>query len=217
MEGASDAAQLEVSREVRFTAVLLAAGASTRFGGTPKALLRLGTETAVGRMIRLALSERFGPVLVVVGAHEREIGAEAQTKGAIVIPNRDWSQGRTGSVQVGVAQVDRSMPTLLWPVDHPFVEAKTLRTLREYGMTSPMGLWFIPTFEGRGGHPVLLMPGVYARLQALPSSAPLRDLLPGLGPQVLRIPVPDPGVVANVDIPDDYERHLRDWERRGGT
>ena len=69
-----------------------------------------------------------------------------------------------------------------------------------------MGVWFVPSFEGFGGHPVLLEPPAIQRIRFLAPAMPLRMLLPEFGPQVVRVPVDDPGVRANVDTEDDYRR-----------
>ena len=78
-----------------------------------------------------------------------------------------------------------------------------------------LGVWFIPTYQSRGGHPVLFRAVVRPHVLELRPDAPLRSLLPEYGPQVRRIAVEDPGVVANVDTPEAYRAALEDWFRRG--
>ncbi|MGC2288646.1 MAG: NTP transferase domain-containing protein [Thermoplasmata archaeon] len=183
--------------------VILTAGASTRFGGRPKALMAISGEAAVARMVRLSCEEGFAP-RVVVGLHSSAIRAVLPFPWPEVVENGEWARGRTGSIQRGLEQVGSETPVLLWPVDHPFVQAKTLRRLRTVAEHDAMGVWFVPTFEGFGGHPVLLQPAVFPRIRALDPSAPLRTLLAEFGPQVVRVPVEDAGVRENVDTERDY-------------
>jgi molybdenum cofactor cytidylyltransferase len=187
-------------------AVILAAGGSTRFGGRPKALMEVGGEPAAVRMIRLCREEGFVPA-VVVGAHSAEIRAALSSIAPTFVENDRWVEGRTGSIQRGWEAVGAERTVLLWPVDHPFVQAKTLRRLRTAAEHDAMGVWFIPSFEGFGGHPVLLRPAVFSRLAGLDPAVPLRTLIPEFGPQVVRVPVPDAGVRANVDSEQDYQRY----------
>jgi molybdenum cofactor cytidylyltransferase len=195
-------------------ALILAAGASRRLGGTPKSSLRVGPESSIQRVVRLSAEEGFDPIIVVVGPHRDLIHQELVGSSARMVPNEEWERGRTGSVQVGLASLPPEAKVLLWPVDHPFVEAKTLRALRTTGVTDQMASWIIPTFEGRGGHPVLLRPSAAKLVATLAPELPLRTVLPRLGPQVRRLPVDDPFVLANVDSWDSYGRTAEEWERR---
>jgi molybdenum cofactor cytidylyltransferase len=184
-------------------AVILAAGASTRFGGRPKSTLPIWGEPAVARLVRITRDEGFVP-RVVVGPHSADIRRTLVSTAPDIVENTDWEMGRTGSIQKGLEGIPEDAPVLLWPVDHPFVQAKTLRRLRTVAEHDAMGVWFIPTFGGFGGHPVLLLPAVMPRLRAIAPATPLRALLGEFGPQVVRVPVDDDGVRANVDSEEDY-------------
>lgn len=185
--------------------IILTAGASTRFGGHPKALMSISGEPAVARLVRVSRDQGFRPV-VVLGAHAAEIRAALRTTPADLIENPAWAEGRTGSIQRGLEEISDETEVLVWPVDHPFVQAMTLRRLSSAAEHDAMGVWFVPTFEGLNGHPVLLEPAVLPRLRGLSPSTPLRSLIAGFGPQVAHVPVDDPGVRANVDTEEDYRR-----------
>jgi CTP:molybdopterin cytidylyltransferase MocA len=187
-------------------ALILSAGGSTRFGGRPKALLNIAGESAVARIARISREEGFAP-RVVVGPHAPEIRTALSSLGVTILENAEWARGRTGSIQKGLEGVADETTVLLWPVDHPFVQAMTLRRLCSSAEHDTMGVWFIPTFGGAGGHPVLLKPAVLPRIRGLAPFVPLRALQAEFGPQVVRVPVEDPGVRANVDTEEDYLRY----------
>ncbi len=199
----------------RPVALILAAGGSTRMGGEVKALLRIGAETAVERLVRIAREAGFEPA-VVVGAHARSVEGALSRQFVRMVFNDRWSEGRTGSIQAGLGGVAPGLAVLLWPVDHPFVQAKTLRRLREVADRDALGVWFIPSFQGQSGHPVLLRSPVLARILSLPPEFALRRLLPEFGPQVVRLEVADRGVTENVDTQESYHRLLSAWNGRGG-
>lgn len=194
-----------------WAALLLAGGASRRFGGIPKASLRVGSESAIRRMVRLSMEEGLDPVTVVVGVHQEAVQRELADLDARIIFNEAWELGRTGSVQLGLTNLPSNANVLLWPVDHPFVEAKTLRALLSTGVSDRMATWIIPTFEGRGGHPVLFRPSAAREISALAPEASLRTVVHRLGPQVRRLPVEDPFVLANIDSWEDYSRTASEW------
>lgn len=194
-------------------AVVLAAGASNRFGGFPKACLSVGQETAVRRIVRLCHDEGVAPVVVVSGLHDPEIRRSLVGAPATVVRNANWAEGRTGSLNVGLEAVGPGSDVLIWPVDHPFVAPSTVERLDVLRTHDALALWFVPMHGGRGGHPILLREEALPAVRELPSRAPLRQLLAAFGPQVRRVPVGDPGVVANVDDRESFYYALEQWRR----
>jgi molybdenum cofactor cytidylyltransferase len=196
-------------------AILLSGGASQRFGGYPKALLSTGEQTAIRRLAEICLGEGHDPVLAVAGAHRSAVAHELRGLAVELVEAEDWYEGRTASVQAGLRSIPEDRDVLLWPVDHPFVGVRTVQTLCRTLESDLMAVWFIPTYHGRGGHPVLWRPSIRADILDLRPDAPLRSLLPEFGPQVRRVTVDDPGVVANVDTPDAYRSAYDEWRAQG--
>ncbi|HKV90103.1 MAG TPA: nucleotidyltransferase family protein [Thermoplasmata archaeon] len=195
-------------------AIVLAAGASRRFRTGVKATALVEGEPAVRRVVRLALEGGFRPVVVVLGAHGPVVARAVADQPVRLVEHDGWEQGRSGSVQAGLSAVGDPPAVLLWPIDHPFAGALSLQALRRAMERDELGAWFVPTFEGRGGHPVLLRAATFGPIRSLGADVPLRSLLPRFGPQVVRVSVPDPGVVANVDTAEEFDRALAD--RSGG-
>ncbi|HXQ93608.1 MAG TPA: nucleotidyltransferase family protein [Thermoplasmata archaeon] len=188
----------------RWPAILLAGGASTRFRAGPKAMVEVDGVPAVVRMARTAHAAGFSPCVAVAGPHARATREALGSLGVAVLDNPDWAGGRSGSIQVALEAVADAGGILLWPVDHPFVELGTLNSLWRVVQTDALAVWVIPTYSGRGGHPVLLRRETFEAIRGLRSDGPLRSLMPSFGPQVRRVPVSDPGVVENVDDPEAF-------------
>ena len=189
----------------RPTALLvLAAGASRRHGGRPKALLEVDGEAAVRRVLRVARSVGLEEAFVVVGPHRAPIAAALEGTSATLVANDAWERGRSGSIRVGVEAAGGGRGILLWPIDHPFAEANTVRELLATAARDRMAAWIVPTFEGKGGHPVWLGPPALRLLPTLAADEPLRSLLPRLGPQVVRMPTSDRWIRVGTDTMDEY-------------
>jgi CTP:molybdopterin cytidylyltransferase MocA len=195
-------------------ALLLSGGESSRFGGLPKALVPLGRSTAVRRLAEVCVSRGLDPVAVVVGPHRGPVARELRDMPVTLVDSELWYEGRTASVQSGLEAIPADHDVLFWPVDHPFVSPSTVDVLAQARDSDPLAVWFIPTFEGRGGHPVLWRSVVRSDILEVRGDAPLRSLLPEFGVQVRRVAVNDPGVVANVDTPEEYRVALEEWEAR---
>jgi molybdenum cofactor cytidylyltransferase len=198
-------------------ALVLSGGESSRFGGSPKALLPVGDRSGVRRIAEVCLAGGFDPVVVVVGPHRAPIAHELRDLRVEIVDAEEWYLGRTASLQAGLRAIPTDHDLLFWPVDHPFVSAHTIERLRAARESDLLAVWFIPIYRGHGGHPVLWRSSVRPDLLDLRPDAPVRSLLPEFGPQVVRIAVDDPGVVTNVDTPEAYRSALETWQRDGGS
>lgn len=195
-------------------ALLLSGGESSRFGGLPKALISIDGTSAIRRIVDLCFSRGLDPVTVVVGPHRTPIAHELREVPVTIVDAESWYEGRTASVQSGIEAIPPDRDVLFWPVDHPFVLESTVDILLQVRDEDPLAVWFIPTYQGHGGHPVVWRPNVRRDILDLRPDAPLRSLLPEFGVQVRRVEVGDPGVVANVDTPEAYRAALEDWRAR---
>lgn len=182
-----------------FAGLILAAGASERLG-SPKALLSVDGEPAIGRIARLIHEAGGRPIVAVLGSDSERVRiALPQSCGAVVNP--DWPNGRTNSVRAGLRALPVASHVLLWPVDHPGVRAATVRTLVEGDERIR-----VPTHEGRRGHPTLFPPSLRDEILALRDDEPLHEILRRDPARVREVPVEDPGVLLNVNTPEDRAR-----------
>jgi len=184
--------------------VVLAAGAGRRLGGVAKALLRDGAgPTYLERVWQAAREGGAGSAVVVAGPpHLQETEVEAARLGLPVAVNPDPDRGMASSVAIGFAaaleagDADRA---LLWPVDHPRVDAATVRRL-----LSADGEVVVPAFGSRGGHPTVFARALWPALVACVDAADgARSVVRAAADRVVRIDVEDRGVIADVDTRAD--------------
>ena len=136
---------------MRTSAVILAAGGSTRMGRA-KALLELGQGTLLAAHVA-ALSAVCGQVSVVVGAHREAVEAEARRCGAQVVFNADWQRtGMADSLRLGLEGLSGAV--LVTPVDVPPAPLRVLEAV----LAVPGGA-AVPTCAGRDQHPVRIDAG----------------------------------------------------------
>lgn len=195
-------------------ALVLSGGESSRFGGVPKALMPVGETAAVRRIVEACLARGFDPVAVVVGPHRGPVAHELRGLAVTLADSEFWYEGRTASIHAGLEAIPADRDVVLWPVDHPFASPSTVDVLLAARDRDALAVWFIPTYQSRGGHPVLWRSVVRRDILDLRGDAPLRSLLPEFGVQVRRVAVEDPGVVTNVDTPEEYRTALEEWRAR---
>lgn len=199
-------------------AVILAAGAGRRLGSVAKALLcdRDG-RSFLERVHGCACAAGVSRLVVVIGLpHEAATMAEAERLGLPVVHNPAPGRGMSSSVALGFSYAQRCFAgeeaALLWPVDHPSVRPETVRMVLARLSAATI---VIPTLAARGGHPTGFGRDLWQDLAAC-SSAPqgarsiiqrIRMLAPD---RVMRIPVDDPGVLADVDTPEQLASQPED-------
>lgn len=195
-----------MSRGAAVGAVVLCAGASTRMG-EPKALAELAGETFLARIVRtLAAAGTAPPVVVTAAPHETVIRAEAAGLPVRWVHNPSPGRGMLSSIQLGLAaQPGECAGALIWPVDVPLVELSTVQAL----LAAAAGELLVPTWQGRGGHPLFVPARLFAEALALSESESLRTLRERHA--LRRIEVSDAGVVRDFDTPAELsaERESR--------
>ena len=185
-------------------AVVLAAGGSTRMG-RPKALVELPDgATALARIVAACVGGGCAPVLVVVGSDADAVGAAARAAGAEVVENGAWARGRTTSLKAALPHLPAGAAgLLLFPVDHPLVEAAVVRALLDGFAARPDAHAVLPVHGGRRGHPIVLAARVFPEIAALGPDEPLRGLLHRPGRVVVEVSVDADAVLRNIDRPED--------------
>ena len=120
-------------RWLPWTAVILAAGASTRMG-RPKQLLTVDGVPLVVRAVQTARQAGAPEVLVVTGAHAEAVAAavaDAQLSVPVrIVHNAAWEAGQASSVVTAInALRSPTQAALFLPVDQPFLTPLLLRKL----------------------------------------------------------------------------------------
>ena len=118
----------------RTAAVILAAGASRRFG-SPKPLAAWGDTTLLGNAVRVAEGAGCDPVVVVLGGATEEI-TPAVPESAAVVWNPHWADGPGTSLAAGLrfltAASEPPGRVVVLPVDLPLVTAADVRAATKY-------------------------------------------------------------------------------------
>jgi hypothetical protein len=132
--------------------------------------------------------------------------------GVTLVENPDFETGMFSSVKAGLSRLDvESQGFFMLPVDIPLVRAATIRSIGQ-AMTDTSADVVFPCFQGRRGHPPLILRGIVRKiLQAGPDST-LRDILSHCRAEKLE--VPDRNVLFDIDTMDDYHELQNRWTQR---
>ena len=169
--------------------------------GAFKPLLPFGNKTVIECCIDYLREGGVDDIVVVLGHRADEIRRKVSGVSFAINPAPDSEMG--ASIAVGVHELpETAQVTLIALVDHPAVPATVVSTLLESWKSGARLV--IPTFQGRGGHPVLVDLSFKPELSNLPGSGGLRALFDAHRNEVKRVPVDSPFIARDMDTWDDY-------------
>jgi CTP:molybdopterin cytidylyltransferase MocA len=176
--------------------------------GRPKALLRVGGESFLERAVRILREGGCRGTIVVVNDAAAETARLAELAGARVVVNAAESSEPIDSIRLALDVLPRAADwAAILPVDHPLVEPRTIELLIEAARTRGAPI-VRPLHHGIAGHP-----GLYARRTFSAFSDPdlergAHSVIEAYGTEVLDLPVEDPGVIADLNTPEELLRWL---------
>jgi FMN reductase (NADPH) len=178
-------------------AIVPAAGKGTRMG-TDKALVDLGGQSAIGRVVEQCLGGGVDEILVVRSRSADALPALPDRVRAVEV---DGKGEMADSLREALARltdgVDR---VVVFPVDHALVMADTVGAVHGALLRPGAGI-ALPLFRDRVGHPAAFRRSVIEELRA--SAPTLRDVVRANRDRVIAVPTSNPWVLADLDRPED--------------
>jgi len=112
--------------------VILAAGASTRFG-KPKQLLQYHGKTLLDHSVNEAINAKADAVVVILGKNADLLQNKIDNQKVNVVINKDWEEGMAASVRLGLATLLKIKPyidaVIFMVCDQPHISSLVLNEL----------------------------------------------------------------------------------------
>ncbi len=192
--------------------LLLAAGRGHRMGGN-KQFHPVQTQTGEKPLVAAAfdtIAAACEKMFVVLGDRADEV-AEALNKGSELFSQAENSSApfvivdpdapMFHSIQAGLRAALAANPAasiLLQLGDHPSLQPSTLEKILALAVVHP-DIAIIPTFDNKGGHPILIPPQIAALILSMDCVNGLRQFWLEKPSYCLRLPVADGGVIHDID------------------
>jgi 4-nitrophenyl phosphatase len=185
--------------------VLLAAGASTRFG-QPKQLLDWGGVPLVTHMADTALAAGLDPMVAVLGHAAEEVRAALANTQVQPVMNWRWREGLSTSVQIGLAMLPPdSTGVVLLQCDQPLVTPNLLqRLISRFEETAAPIVY--PAHGGQRATPVLFARSLFPELAAVTGDQGGRVVIACHAEEAATVEVEDPDVLMDIDTPEEYRQ-----------
>jgi molybdenum cofactor cytidylyltransferase len=173
--------------------------------GAFKPLLPFGDRTVIETCAANLYEGGAGEVVVVVGHRAAEVRSAVRHLPFVRFALNDEAESEMGvSIARGVSELsDDIEAALIALVDQPAVPPAAVSAVLAGRMRTGSRL-VVPTWEGRGGHPVLVDLAFRRELLTLVPEKGLREVFERHHGEVLRLPVSSPFVARDMDTWDDY-------------
>ncbi len=170
--------------------------------GQPKALLPLQDKPAILHCLTSLLHGSVSEIIVVLGGGSEPAAAHLKDMSIKILYNTLPHSEMVKSVRIGLqAMAVPCKAALICLVDHPLVQAETIKQIVAAGLEQPDKI-IIPTFQERRGHPTLFPKTLLTETY---QGRHLQEIIQRHPDKVVLLPVSDEGVVLEMDTPEDYQ------------
>lgn len=187
--------------------IILAAGASSRFGSPKQNLIYQG-KTLLQRAVQTALTcLHCEKVIVVLGANEGIIRPNIDDQLVHVIYNSNWQEGMGSSIKIGLTEMLRLAPhitsIILMLCDQPFVDSFLISQLMEKKEVNDCGI-IACGYRDVLGAPALFDIKYFPELLSLEGTEGAKKIVEAHADDVFILPFPLGAI--DIDTTADLER-----------
>lgn len=184
------------------TAVIMAAGASTRMG-KPKLDLKIKDRSLI-QIILDSTTASLVDEIILVTRPGFELVKESLYPNLKIVENELWKTGQSSSMKKGLEHVKSGMDAVIFLMaDQPFVSTEIINELllRYYNTGSCL---VAPLYKGKRGSPVVFDRSLFQELFAIEGDKGGKELLDNFPVEYVEFNSSLPGM--DIDTPEDYER-----------
>ncbi|MGD9474449.1 MAG: DVU_1551 family NTP transferase, partial [Eubacteriaceae bacterium] len=188
-----------------YSLIILAAGYSSRMGQL-KALLEIGGQKTISRLVRAGLLAGLSETVVVTGYKSQEVEEALKYQRIKCVYNEAYDEGMFSSIKKGLQVINPlNQGFFILPVDYALANGRLLSDLIEL-FEAQAEAFVVPTFMGKKGHPPLFP--MSFRQEILESVAPggLKAVTKKYQTQMIKMPTHFEGAVFDMDNPEDYQQ-----------
>ena len=184
--------------------VVLAAGASTRFG-TPKQLAELDGVPLLEHALRaMEAVPAITRIVVALGAHADAIRARVDFGSAEPLVCPDWPEGQAASLRCAIAAIARDAQAAIITLgDQPRITPPVIARFADIAGRHGRHARARAVYHGAPGHPVVLGRAYFPAIARLHGDVGARDLLRRIGAQTIECAAL--GSATDVDTPAELE------------
>lgn len=195
----------------KITAIILAAGTSTRMGAKNKLLLPIDSQPLIQKTISTVQASRVFDIVVVLG-HDAEIIDPLIPKTIKRTINQDYHSGMTSSIQAGLKKSTlESDGYLIILSDQPGLDSTLLNEIIDFfyaHKSDEQHPIIVPFFKDKTGHPILFDRYYYEAILQHKEPHGCKAIIKANLDQRIKYPVKDYSKIIDVDTPEAYQKWI---------
>jgi len=197
--------EVRAPRALTFSAVVLAAGLSSRMQGQHKLLLPVDGQPAVRRTVSALAAAGPEEIVVVTGFRGRAVMEALVDLPVTFQSNPRYEEGQMTSVAAGVAALRAPCSVVLVCLaDQVLLETADYRELIDAFAAMPRGSILIPVFNGQRGNPVAFSASYAAEVISGHVNPGCRKLIAEHPDEVFIHEAAHDRFIIDMDTPEDY-------------
>ena len=203
---------------MRWSAVVLAAGTSSRMEGRNKLLLPIGGKPVIRRTVEQVVSAGPQEVVVVTGFQGRDVGRAVVDLPVSLQPNLRFEEGQMMSVAVGVGALAHATDAVMVCLGDMVLLGRQdyLDLVAAYEAATDSSI-VIPYYLDERGNPILFAASYAPEVVAGDRKLGCRKLANAYPNEVHRHAAGHDRYTTDMDTPDDYARICRRYVEREGV
>ena len=170
-------------------------------------LLQIGTISVIRRIVITYQQAGIFPIVIITGAAEEDVKWQLSNYGVVFVQNTESDDPELlTSVKIGLKHLEGKCDRVMFtPVNVPMFSPTTLLTLMEREEDV-----VIASYQGRGGHPVLISEKAIPTILAYTGGNGLRDAIASSDLWRAWVDVDDKGVLLSVHNVEELEAQLEE-------
>jgi len=194
-----------VKTSPQIAAVVLAAGSSQRMGTENKLHLPIDGVPLLRRCLKTLLASNIDEVVVVLGHDQEATRTLVDDLPLKLVYNDAYESGQMTSVHCGLASLNKTYDGVVIALgDQPALTVADINYLIDAYLKRSSGEVAVPCFEGERGNPIIISESCRADILTGTRNLGCRKFIEKNPELVCRVEMPGPGVVIDLDTPQEY-------------
>ena len=195
-------------RHYAISAIVLAAGNSTRFGPDNKLSASISSRTILTQSCEVLLQSSIDDIIVVLGIDVDHASVLPSDLRSVI--NNNPSEGIASSIIAGVKACPENCDgIMIYLADMPFIHPDTIDKLITAFHRSNGEKIIIPQFFNQRGHPVIFPINFKSKLMQLTGDTGARKIIEAHKKDCAFVTVNDEGVIRDIDTQEELKNSLR--------
>ena len=191
---------------MKITAILLAAGRSTRMGHANKLMHPLAESSILEQSLQHLARSNVGEIILITGFEAEKISAlplvkKLASEGKLrIVINENHENGMGSSLATGINALDtQTDATLITLGDMPYIQPNSIDQIITAANAHNDKQIFIPQFNGKNGHPTLWRKPLFNQLAELSGDNGGKNIIQTHKSLSQIVAVDDQGILKDID------------------